>query len=166
MNRSAAAFLLTAALLSGCSSEPADEVSADRADAWRLAAAPADAMSVLEAKAAATPGEPITLTGKIGGRLDPITPASGLFVLMDTSLPSCDELPGDTCPTPWDYCCEASGDVARHAATIQLRDSAGDPIALAADDLSPLDRVTVVGTVAPAASDSTLIVHATGVAVP
>jgi hypothetical protein len=26
---------------------------------------------------------------------------------VDASLKPCNEIPGDTCETPWDYCCEA-----------------------------------------------------------
>jgi hypothetical protein len=28
------------------------------------------------------------------------------FSIVDRSLTPCNELPGDTCKTPWDYCCE------------------------------------------------------------
>jgi hypothetical protein len=25
---------------------------------------------------------------------------------VDEAVKSCDQIPGDNCPTPWDYCCE------------------------------------------------------------
>ncbi|MEM7624922.1 MAG: hypothetical protein AAF333_04780 [Planctomycetota bacterium] len=162
------ALALMPALLLGCSSET--QPSAPEGDSsnntWRLEEAPADPMNVAEAKAAAVPGESIIVVGKIGGRLDPITPESGLFIIMDTSIASCDELPGDNCATPWDYCCETPGDIAANAATVQLRDEAGQPISLGEEDLSPLDRVVVVGTIAPGATDESLIIHATGLVTP
>lgn len=167
VSRFAFALLLTPTLLIGCSSEtPPAATDTETASTWRLAETPADPMSVAEAKAAAVPGEPITVLGKIGGRMSPITPESGLFVIMDLSVPSCDEIPGDSCPTPWDYCCEPSGDIAANAATVQLRDEAGQPIALNEQDLKPLDHVVVVGTVAEGTTEASLVVHATGIATP
>ena len=29
------------------------------------------------------------------------------FTIVDNSLRACSDIPGDKCPTPWDYCCEA-----------------------------------------------------------
>ena len=160
------ALALTSASLFGCSPQAPSESSTENASSWRLDQAPANPMSVVEAKTTAEPGASVTVEGKIGGRLNPITPESGLFVIVDTSVSSCDELPGDSCPTPWDYCCETPGDIAAHAATVQLRDASGQPIALTEEALAPLDRVVVAGTVAPSTTGVSLVIHASEIFVP
>jgi hypothetical protein len=131
--------------------------------AWKLNAMPQGAVGVVQAKADAKEGEPITLEGRIGGRGEPVSASSGVFVIMDPALPSCADNPDDQCPTPWDYCCETQETITANAATIQLRDADGNPVSLTEGDLKPLSRVAVVGTVAPRPNNDTMVVHATGV---
>ena len=130
---------------------------------WRLAAALEGAVDVAVAKTTAKEGDTITLRGKIGGRMEPLTESSGLIVLMDPKVPSCADNPDDGCSTPWDYCCETSETISANAVTVQVRDSGGDPVALPEGVFSGLDELVVVGTVAPRANDDTLVLHATGV---
>ena len=130
---------------------------------WKLDAMPDGGATVVKAKVGAKEGEPIVLVGRIGGRSEPISASSGLFIIMDPAIPSCADNPDDRCAKPWDYCCETQETITANAATIQLRDADGQPITLAEGDLEPLSRVTVVGTVAQRPNDDTLVVHATGV---
>ncbi|MFP3422727.1 hypothetical protein R0K19_25495, partial [Bacillus sp. SIMBA_161] len=74
----------------------------------------------------AEPGEPITLRARIGGRATPISDDSGVFTVMDLSVPHCGQLADDGCPTPWDYCCEDPDTIKANAATVQIVDTAGD----------------------------------------
>ena len=130
---------------------------------WKLDAMPRGAVDVVQAKADAKEGDQIAVVGRIGGRSEPITAESGLFVIMDPAIPSCADNPDDKCAKPWDYCCETPETIAKNGATIQLRDAEGNAIALAEGELEPLSRVAVVGTVAPRPNSDTLIVYASGV---
>ncbi len=137
---------------------------ADADDAsWRLTSAPDGALGVVKVKAAAAAGDRVVVRGKIGGRMEPISPDSGLFVIMDPALPSCADNLNDGCPTPWDYCCELPETIAANAATVQLRQADGTPVVLSEGQLKPLNEVIVVGTVAQRPNDQTLVVTAEGV---
>lgn len=152
--------------LTACDDRAASTAPAPQAEtqsAWKLDALPEGAVAVAQAKTSAKEGDPITLIGRIGGRSQPITASSGLFVIMDPSLPSCADNPEDQCATPWDYCCETPETITANAATVQLRDAEGNPITFAEDELQPLTRVAVTGTVAPRPNSDTLVVYATGV---
>ncbi|HZW10498.1 MAG TPA: hypothetical protein VFF69_11395 [Phycisphaerales bacterium] len=129
---------------------------------WLLASAPEGAVGVQQAKAQAAAGQEIVLRGKIGGRSDAITEGAPVFLVMDTSIPSCADNPEDECETPWDYCCEPEEVKTANMATVQLVDSSGVSLEadLAAAGIKPLDEVIVIGTVAPAA-EGVLVVKAT-----
>ncbi len=155
------AALVLPLLILGCAEEaaPAAPVVASPA-AWRLASAPAGAVPVAQLKTNAQEGDRVTMTGRIGGRMEPVSPASGLLVVMDPALPSCAEMPDDHCSTLWDYCCETPEDITANAATVQLRDAAGEPIVFDAADFEPLSTVTVTGTVGPRPDPAVLVVLA------
>lgn len=133
--------------------------------AWLVEEAPAGAVSVAAIKADAREGDHVVLRGRIGGRSDPISKGSAVFVVMDPDVPSCADNPDDHCPTPWDYCCEAPESIKANNATIQIVDESGNPIE---SDLSklgfkPLDTVIVTGTVGPRPTDDVLTIRATRV---
>jgi len=174
MNRSMrpiAAAGLAALLLAGCgeSSAPssgANETSGPAPEGWLLASEPAGARAIADAKADAGEGEEIVVTGRIGGRAEPISSESGTFLIVDLELPHCGVMEEPTqCATPWDYCCELPADVADNAATVQLVDESGRPLEVdpVAAGLEPLDEVVVVGTVGPRPSPRVLTIRATGV---
>lgn len=125
---------------------------------WMLADAPADPVEVAVAKENAAEGEEIVIKGRIGGRKTPITEGSPVFTIVDLELPHCGQIPGDTCATPWDYCCETSESLTANTATIQI--ASGDEVA---GVLEPLDLVIVRGTVAPRPNEDVLTVKASGV---
>lgn len=160
------AFIACVFICTGCDENSQSTTTtapqAAASSSWKLDTMPDGALPVAEAKADAIEGDQITLVGRIGGRTEPVTASSGLFIVMDPSIPSCADNPEDGCAKPWDYCCETQQTITANAATIQLRDAQGNPVALADGDLEPLSRVTVVGTVAPRPNNDTLIVYATG----
>ena len=51
-------------------------------------------------------GEEVVVVGRIGGRKNPWIKGAAAFSIVDEAVKSCDQIPGDNCPTPWDYCCE------------------------------------------------------------
>lgn len=144
--------------------KPAPSASSTPADtqAWLLTEAPADARTVAEIKPTAAEGDTVVLRARIGGRSEPITPGAGVFLVVDPGVPSCDQIPGDNCPTPWDYCCEPRERLSAGTATVQLVDADGSPITadLIAAGFAPLDEVIVTGTVGARPSPQVLTILA------
>jgi hypothetical protein len=68
---------------------------------------PKDAMGVIDAREKAKDKGDVVVVGRIGGRKNPWVKGAAAFSIVDNSLKACSERPGDTCPTPWDFCCEA-----------------------------------------------------------
>lgn len=150
--------------LAACSKEQ-PTAAAPESPAWLLAQAPADARTVGEIKPGASEGDAVTVRGRIGGSLKPITPGAAVFLIVDPAVPSCDQIPDDPCPTPWDYCCEPRENLAANTATVQLVAPDGSPLTadLAAAGLSPLDEVIITGAVAPRPNPQVLTIHATAI---
>jgi hypothetical protein len=130
-----------------------------------LTAAPANAQSITEAKATAKPGDTVTIHGRIGGSDEPFIARRAVFTVVDASMPACSDNPGDSCKTPWDYCCEDSTDLAKKTATIQIVGTDGQPLKTdvkGAAGLEPLAEVFIVGKVRPRDNGDILVVDATG----
>ena len=129
--------------------------------------APKDAISVSKARKDAKPGEAIVLRGKIGGRKIALVPKAAIAVLADEkSVTSCNDMPGDACTTPWDYCCETPEKLKTSTATIQVRDEKGKVLRAplrGLGDLKELSTVVISGTVDAASTKDNLIVNATSV---
>ncbi|HYO07905.1 MAG TPA: hypothetical protein VER17_02960 [Tepidisphaeraceae bacterium] len=129
--------------------------------------APADAKDVAAAKSSAKAGDAIVLRGKIGGSAEPLAANRALMTITDLSLPTCSDIPGDKCKTPWDSCCEPADDVAAKSATVQVVGADGRPLKASlngAHGIAPGKKVVVQGKVKSAA-DNTLVVDATQIAV-
>lgn len=158
-----------AAILGACDkTEPKESKSAANPEPLPqglfVDAAPQSAVGVLEAAPEADVGETVTVTGKIGGSKTPFATERAMFTIVDASIPSCDQNPADSCPTPWDYCCEDRADVAAASATIRVSDAEGI-LKHGLDGeggLNPGDIVTVVGTVAQA-GEAGLVIDATSI---
>lgn len=153
--------------LSACSEQTAD-TSASEASAqaaWVLDSEPADASPVSVVKSTAAEGDTVVLRGRIGGRMEPMSAGSPVFTVVDLAVPHCGQIPGDNCPTPWDYCCEPAESMAANTATIQIVSADGRPLNTSPADegFEPLDEVIVVGLVAPRPDDRVLTISATGV---
>jgi hypothetical protein len=129
--------------------------------------APKDAVSVAKARETAKPGEAIVLRGKIGGRKIALVPKAAIAVLADEkSITSCNNMPGDSCATPWDYCCETPEKLTASTATIQVRDEKGKVLRAplrGLGELKELSTVVISGTVDAASTKDNLIVNATSV---
>lgn len=107
-------LLFAASILAGCgemtpTSSPTAPAAGPSAEGKHLvlAEAPASAQNVIEAREHAHADEDIVVVGRIGGDQNPWVEGMAAFSIVDRSLKACSEIPGDTCPTPWDYCCEA-----------------------------------------------------------
>lgn len=125
--------------------------------------APADARAVGDLKADLDTTGDVVVHGRIGGRVEPFLDNAAVFLLADASMKSCDELHGDSCPTPWDYCCEPRDSLTAKTATVQVVDDAGKPLKLGlkgAHGLEPSAYVTIAGEIAPRAGTETLVINA------
>jgi hypothetical protein len=76
-------------------------------DKYVLKEEPKGAMEVIATREKAKDKDDVTVVGRIGGRVNPWVKNAAAFSIVDASLKPCNEIPGDTCETPWDYCCEA-----------------------------------------------------------
>ena len=99
-------------------SAPLDEVF------W-LAQPPANARGVMETLNLPDAINPVVVRGKVSE----FVTGRAQFRLTDLSLESCDQNEGDDCPTPWDYCCIASDELAAATLVVEFRD--GDHLAKA-----------------------------------
>ena len=81
------------------------------------------------------------------GRIGDITPGSAQFTLMDTEVPYCGETNHeDTCPTPWDYCCESKDRIKNNSMVVEIHDATGKPLATPSlPDLRLVDKIKVTG---------------------
>jgi hypothetical protein len=167
------ACLATAILFTACGDSkeeaaPAKETettaTSSEFDAILSATAPEGALSVVDARAAAKPGEPIVLRGKVGGKMQPISASAAILVLADEkAITSCDHMPDDPCKTPWDYCCEVPSKIAASTATIQVKGDDGKLLRSTlrgAGDLKELSYLVISGTVDAASTADALIVNA------
>jgi hypothetical protein len=68
---------------------------------------PKNAKGVVKLRKDAKNGEEVVVVGRIGGRVNPWIKGAAAFSIVDEAVKSCDQIEGDNCPTPWDYCCEA-----------------------------------------------------------
>lgn len=71
-----------------------------------LTSEPAGAKEVIDARKSAQNDEEVVLVGRIGGSENPWVDGRAVFSIVDNSLKSCSDIPGDGCEKPWDYCCE------------------------------------------------------------
>ena len=146
--------LLSALIVAGCrqstdqgTSTKTNGVGSDGA-AYLLADEPAGAKNVLELKEAAKDGDDVVVIGRVGGSQKPFLDGLAGFTIVDASLKACTDRPGDTCETPWDYCCEDPTDLRKATVLVKFVDDSGKTLKKNARDLiglSPLQTVVVRG---------------------
>jgi hypothetical protein len=122
-------------------------------------ATPEDALDVSEALRAGNlePGRRLVLRGRVGGSERPFVATRAVFTLMGGGLKACSDNPGDSCQTPWDYCCEPRDRIAAHSVTVRVVDDRDRPLRTdlkGRRGLRELSEVVVIGTVSRAAGDA------------
>ena len=131
-----------------------------------LTASPAGAQPLSEVKKSANAGDDVVFRCRIGGRKAPFVDGRAIMIVIDPALPSCADNKGDTCPVPWDYCCETPETLVANTATVQLVGNDGKPLKSSLENnngLSPLAWITVVGNVAEKDASGRFVVNAQGV---
>jgi hypothetical protein len=99
---------------------------------------------VLEVRKQANDGDEVLILGRVGGSRKPLVAGRAAFTIVDPSLKACNELPGDTCPYPWDYCCEPPDDLARASTLVKFVDEHGDTIPVDARQLLAIRELQTV----------------------
>ncbi|MEI6233823.1 MAG: hypothetical protein WCT04_12265 [Planctomycetota bacterium] len=131
-----------------------------------LKESPAKASEVGDLKKTAKEGDEVVLRGQIGGQVkDNINSSRATFMVADMKLVPCNKIPGDTCKTPWDFCCVPVNEKAANIAIIQVVDAKGKLLKVPLKGANGLDNLSVVvvkGKVAKADATN-LIINATGI---
>ena len=169
------AALLTVGLsvaLSGCGDEPPGPDAAARIDVtpYLLAELPESAREVKAVyedgaeNGGEVKGSEVVMVGRIGGSLDPWIDGRAAFNIVDRSVKACSDIPGDTCPTPWDYCCTRD-DLPGAMALVKVVDSSGRLLAADARSLFGMKELQTVYVRGTASKDKNgnLVVLATAV---
>lgn len=143
---------LAIVMMVGCEQAPAPSAKvasvASKAGAqYLLAAEPAAAKSILQVRDESKNGDEVVLVGRIGGDVNPWVEGRAAFSLVDLSAKACSDIAGDSCPTPWDYCCETDK-LVKGKTLIKLVGDNGQPVATDARELlgvKELDTLVVQG---------------------
>lgn len=125
---------------------------------------PNDPQNIIAARESAEDDADVVLAGRIGGSHNPWIEGQAIFTLVDESLDSCNQIPGDTCPAPWDYCCETDK-LPNATALVKVVDDSGQPIRTDARELLGVRELTEVVVQGKAKRDDAgnLTVHASRV---
>ncbi len=166
---SASFILLSLAACTGGKNSDAKESSHEEKEqqtqlaALFMESAPENAITVAEARENAEPGQELIVTGRIAGQMKPLAEDLALVTLVDDTVETCDMIPGDTCPTPWDACCEAKEVIAANRLTVQFLNADGKPIRAGLKGINgvkELDRLVVKGTADESSTADNLIINA------
>jgi hypothetical protein len=107
---------------------------------------PEKTQEVQAVRADAQDQQDVVVVGRIGGRENPWVMDTAAFSIVDRSLKPCSEMPGDTCKTPWDYCCETN--LPKSTLLVMVYDGEGKPVSRDARSLlgvRELDTVVIEG---------------------
>ncbi|MGE0378073.1 MAG: hypothetical protein AB7I48_06410 [Planctomycetaceae bacterium] len=110
---------------------------------YLLGTEPEGAQDLIAARERTENDQEVTVIGRIGGRVDPWIEGRAAFSLVDRSLAACTDIPGDNCPTPWDYCC-VTDKLPAATALIKFVDADGQLIGTDARELLGLHELQTV----------------------
>jgi len=129
--------------------------------------AAAGAVEPAAAKVDAKVGDVVTLRGRIGGGLEPFVSGQAVFTIVGAVLQPCSATEGDTCETPWDYCCDSKEAILANSASVQVANVDGVPLRTELKGrrgLKEITEVVVTGKVASIEGGG-LVLNATSIAV-
>ncbi len=119
------ALLLLVLVAPACGGDEVKDSTTKAADAlpesYWLATPPGEASGVSAARATVKDGAELTVVGRIQDYRD----KQAQFFLADAALVPCNDRENDSCPTPWDYCCEDRDKLAKGLLTVELREEDG-----------------------------------------
>jgi hypothetical protein len=129
-----------------------------------LTTEPQGAENVVAARKSAQDGDELVVVGRIGGGANPWIEGRAVFSIVDESLEACNEIPGDECQTPWDYCC-VTDQLPASTALVKVVDENGDLVQIDARRLLNVKELATVVVLGKAKRDEAgnLTVLASGV---
>ena len=138
------ASLLLVSLIVGCSQEAAMPTAASvDGTKYLLSAEPEGGIGVIAVRQSAKDDDDVVIVGRIGGSDDPWIEDRAAFWIVDPSLKACSDIPGDECPIPWDYCCEAAK-LPTSIALVKIVDENGDLVKAHAGKLLNIKELQTV----------------------
>lgn len=173
-----ALIALVALSTAGCGKGPSREESPS-ADAgeippavlavFRKISGEGGALPIREIREKAGAGDRVVIEAAIIGSENPFIERRAAFVIGDPErIETCDELHADSCPTPWDACCEEPDTLRENTAIVQIVDSDGRvlPVGLrGVGGLREQARVRVEGRVANRSGEGALVINADAIQV-
>ena len=131
---------------------------------YLLSVEPEGAAEVIQARENAKNDDDVVIVGRIGGSPNPWVEGRAAFSIVDSSLKACSDIEGDTCPMPWDYCCETAK-LPMATALIKIVDQDGNMVKSDARELLKLKELQTVVVRGKAARDEAgnLTILASGV---
>jgi hypothetical protein len=128
-----------------------------------LASAPAGAKDLDAVRQSAKDGDEVVVKAKVGGREDVFSRDRAVMTVADLNIKSCDQMPGDDCKTPWDYCCLDGDTLVNHIASVQVVGADNKPLYGTLQDaggLKPLKEVVIVGKLQKSADGKAVTINA------
>ena len=140
----AVGLLLAVVLVIGCGQPSQSSVKkpSPEGQKYLLDAEPAGAKNVTEIRSAAKDNDEVIVVGRIGGSTDPWVKGMAAFTIGDVAVKACSELEGDTCPTPWDFCCEA--ELGSKVLAVQFQNDKGEVIDADAREMFAVKELATV----------------------
>jgi hypothetical protein len=141
--------LAVVAVIIGCARKPSNETAVEahqptaEGRKYLLSEEPEGAQDVVAMREQAGHDEEVTVIGRIGGSVTPWVEGRAAFSLVDRSLAACSDIPGDACPTPWDYCC-VTDKLPQASALVKVVDADGTLVATDARELLGLHELQTV----------------------
>ena len=161
LNLISSILFVAMALTVGCTKSSVDQPTGEK---YLLTSEPKGGQDVVDAKKTAKDGDDIVIVGRIGGDIDPWVKNRAAFTIVDPAIDSCSDISGDSCPTPWDYCCRTD-ELPAGRALVKIVDADGKIVKTGAQKLlnvEPLQTVIVQGK-AEVDDKGNLAVLATGI---
>jgi hypothetical protein len=128
-----------------------------------------EAQEIHRLRTTAKEGDEVTVQGRIMGVESPFVDGRAICILGDPKiLTPCNEIPGDSCETPWDVCCDSAEDKKIGTATLQIVDAEGRVLKQGLEGVCGMEKlgwVKVSGKVAAGSSVERLVIHATAIQV-
>lgn len=159
------ALSLCCLILVGCGGEAEDNAKTKTKATTKdvklmLDTAPANPVAVKDMKdGLATEGDVVVF-----GRIREFIEGFAGFTLVDQRMKHCAERPGDMCKTPWDYCCEDSGDMVKHSVIVEVHKD-GRIMKSNLDGMGGMDKLKDVIVRGKATKDSqgNVVIQANGI---
>lgn len=128
---------------------------------------PAEAIKISELRTKHKAGETVTFSGQVIGSSDVFIDGLAVMIMGDpTKMKTCNLIPGDSCQTPWDVCCDDPDVVKKNIVSVQILDPSGAPIKAGIKGLSGIKEMsdlTITGVVEKSSNDKNMIINATGI---